>query len=186
MATEVAVGMTGKERTELAKLCRQRERVAKTMAAQRASELLADFERQLATEYSWDQEETWAEARMIAEEATHGANAMIAERCGELGIPAEFAPGLSSSWYGRGENQTAQRRAELRRVAQTSIDALTKAARTEIESVSLRTQTALLAGGLTTEDARAFLESMPSAESLMPRLAVAEVKRALLGPGSGR
>ena len=51
--------MTSAERSDLLKIVRQRERVAKSGAARRAAELVADFEQQLATEYSWADDEVW-------------------------------------------------------------------------------------------------------------------------------
>jgi hypothetical protein len=66
--------MTSRERNELISLCRTRARLAKQVADQRAAELLADFEAQLATEYAWDDDETWTEANRIAEAALADAN----------------------------------------------------------------------------------------------------------------
>ena len=54
--------MTKGERNDLAKLVRQNERLAKTAATQRSAELLADFERQLGTIYSFDDDEVWKAA----------------------------------------------------------------------------------------------------------------------------
>lgn len=70
------------------------------------------------------------------------------------------------------ENGSASRRAELRRVLDTRVTALEKQAITEIERRSLQIQTELMAGGLDSDEARVFLESMPTAESLMPGLAI--------------
>lgn len=171
--------MTAKERGELAQLCRKREKVAKTMAAQRSAELLADFEQKMAAEYAWSDHENWTEAMRVAQAAVEQVNMAIADSLAELGIPRKFAPSASLGWSRRGENVTAGRRAELRKVAQTRIDAMEKAARTEIERVSLETQTTLLAGGLESGEARKFLDAMPSAESLMPALSVGEIEKQL-------
>src|SRR5215472_6592158 len=106
------------ERERLLKVARLREKVAKTVVAERSAVLLADFEQQLATIYSFDQSETWAKAVMAAKEACNAAQSAIAEECSRLGIPRRFAPNISHpSWYGRGENAVRERRAELRKVA---------------------------------------------------------------------
>ncbi len=60
------------------------------------------------------------------------------------------------------------------------IDALESAAKTEIERYSVETQMELIAEGLTTEAAQAFLEKLPSAESLMPVLELNQVSQGLL------
>jgi hypothetical protein len=174
--------MTARERQDLARLVRQRAKVEKAGAAQRRAEIMADFEQQLASIYTPDDDAAWKAMHEAAEQATTEANAAIAERCAELGIPKQFRPSISTYWYGRGENALKDRRAELRRVAVTRLDALEKAARTEIERASVEAQTALVADGLTTEKARTFLEALPSIGALMPALDVSEI-RGLLGNG---
>jgi hypothetical protein len=163
--------MTARERGDLCALVRKRERVMKAAAAERAAQLRADFEQQLGTIYKFDTDEIWAEAARFAKEAVAEANRSIAARCKELGIPPEFRPGLSNvGWYGRGENGTAERRAELRTMAATRIEAMRKEACTRIERQSLELQTQIAAAGLESEAARKFLEAMPAVETLMPVL----------------
>jgi len=172
--------MSVRERHELAQLVRRRANGAKEMAALRAAELLADFESQMACEYAFDSDETWSAAMRAAMDAYHEAVAMIERRCEDLGIPKAFAPSLAPpAWWSRGENAVAARRVELRKVAQTRIAALVKAAKVQIEQASLETQTTLVAGGLDSDAARAFLDAMPTPEALMPRLSMAEVQTAL-------
>jgi hypothetical protein len=170
--------MTARDRDTLVKLCRQRERLAKTATAHRAAELRADFEAKLAAEYSYDSDEIWARARALADEAVEEAGKIVATRCQELGIPAAFAPGLFLLWHRRGENAVKERRTELRKVANTRIDALEREARFVIEKASLQVQTALLADGLETDAARQFLDSMPGAEALMPPLSMQQIEAA--------
>ena len=91
-----------------------------------------------------------------------------AARCRELGIPERFAPDLSLHWHGRGyDNLIERRKSELRRMAQTRIEAIEAKAVTEIELTCLEAQTALAVAG--------FLEALPSIEALMPKLSFAEV-----------
>ena len=167
--------MTKGERDDLAKLIRQRERLMKTGASQRAAELLADFERQLGTIYSYDHDQTWKAAAVAAKQAVAAAQAEIEKRCQQLGIPEQFAPGISCGWYGRGENAAKDRRAELRRMAITRIAAMEKTARTKIETLSVEAQTELIGGGLTSVAAKEFLEQLPSPKSLMPQLDATEI-----------
>lgn len=176
---ELAGGdMTRRDREDLLKLARLQERVARTSAEQRSAELLADFEQQLSSIYSYDQDAVW---RKLAEEAiaaVNEADQRIAERCRELGIPARFRPGLNVSWYGRGENALHSRRTELRATARTRIAALEKDAKAKIQQRSVEVQTALMAGGLQTAEARAFVQSMPTAAELMPPLDVRALEAA--------
>jgi hypothetical protein len=175
--------MTRAETSDLLRLVRQRERLAKTTAAQRSAELLADFEKQLGSSYSYDSDETWKAAAEAANKAVAEAQAIIAERCQELGIPKEFAPGLSCAWYGRGQNACKTRRAELRKMAGTRIAAIEKAARTEIERMSLEAQTAIVAHGLQSDAAKAFLEKMPPIAELMPTVRVSAIE-AMISAGN--
>jgi hypothetical protein len=131
--------MTKAEREELVKLVRRREQVAKTAAKTRAAELLADVEEKLAAIYRAD-DERWQTITRAAEEAVAAADQEIAARCREQGIPVQFRPGLTLSWYRRGENASAERRAELRKVATSRIAALEQRAKEEIERCSVEVQ----------------------------------------------
>ena len=51
--------LTRAEREDLLRLARMRERVAKSGLAQRSAQLLAEFEQQMASEYSYDQDTVW-------------------------------------------------------------------------------------------------------------------------------
>jgi hypothetical protein len=142
--------MSKSEREDLQRLVRQREKVLKSAAKQRSAELIADFENQMGQAF--------------------------AARCRELGIPAQFAPSLNFGWMPRGhENAVSQRRAELRRMARTQIEAIERKAITEIEVQCLEAQTQLALAGLTSQAALAFVEKLPSIETLMPKLSFAEI-----------
>ena len=167
--------MTKHEREDLQRLVRQREKVVKSAAKQRSAELIADFENQMGQEFSFDQDEVWERATKIAQAALAKANEQIAARCHEIGIPKRFAPRLDLSWYGRDENATKQRRDELRKMAETRVEAIERQAVTEIELSCLAAQEQIALSGLTTEAARQFVEALPKIEALMPRLTFAEV-----------
>ena len=76
--------MLKSERDALLKLCRQREKVAKSAVAARRK---ADFERQLAAVYAFDQSEVWKRAVTAAKEAWRKANEEIACEAVAMGIP---------------------------------------------------------------------------------------------------
>jgi hypothetical protein len=170
--------MTKAERETLIQICRMRAKVAKADAASRSATLRADCEAQLAAIYHWDNDDVWRQAMTAANEAVEAAQRQIAERSRELGIPAAFQPQINQSWYSRGANASAKRRAELRQVAHTRIDDLEKQAKLTIDRQSVETQTRLLAEG-TSEDAQRWLESMPTAEQLMPPISMAEIRKQL-------
>lgn len=168
--------MTKSERSELGQLIRKRERVMKSATMERGAVLLAQFEKQSATIFSYDDDVVWKKATEVAQKAADEAQKIIQKRCLELGIPKEFAPGVDFVWYGRGQNAVAGRRSELRRVARTRIDALVKKTLTKIEHLSLAAQTEVVANGLQSDAAKAFLEKMPTLDDLMPAIDVNEIK----------
>lgn len=168
-------GMTRKEREDLGRVARMRAKVAKDGVVQREAELLADVEAQLAAIYKAG-DPAWKEIIAQAKQAVAAADAEIAEICRQRGIPEEFRPRLIADWYGRGENAAASRRGELRKVAQTRIAAAGRAAKTAIEAKTAEVLTELIAGGLESPEARAFLESIPTPQQLMPPVTIAELE----------
>jgi hypothetical protein len=171
--------MTRQEREALAKLIRQRERLAKTAAAERSAALLADFEQQADRVYSYNEDDVWRQAVLTAKEEVARAQIKIAERCKELGIPQPFAPTLSVGWHQQRAAVTSER-LKMRQVAKRRIEQIEATARTAIERASVAAQEALLVGGLTTDAAAMFAESLPSVDELMPQLNMAELQQALI------
>jgi hypothetical protein len=172
--------MLKSEREALLKVCRQRERVAKSEVGAVAARRKADFERQLAALYAFDQSEVWKRAYASAKAAYRTANEEIAREAEAMGIPREFAPWLSPPcWIERGQNAVRERRAELTRVAYSRIEEAQKQANLQIERSSLEVQTRLFADGLESAEAKAFLEAMPTAEQLVPLITVEEIQKAL-------
>jgi hypothetical protein len=168
--------MTRVERDDLQRLVRQREKVLKSAARQRSVELLADFENQMGSEFSFDQDEIWATVQQSAEREVKKAQATIAARCRELGIPDRFAPNLNIYWHSRGyDNSVDKRKVELRRMARTQIAVIEQRAFVEIEASCLDAQTKLALAGCTSDMARTFIESLPGIETLMPRLSYSEI-----------
>ena len=124
--------MNKSEREQLARLARKRAQLAKSRVAERQKALQADAEDLLAAAYT-PSDDAWAEARLAADKAMAEFNERIRQITAAAGIPPEFAPLAMLQWYQRGENAAAERRSELRRVAQTRLDALAISARTAID-----------------------------------------------------
>jgi hypothetical protein len=62
----------------------------------------------------------------------------IAEHCRELGVPQQFAPGLSDRWHHRGyDNILERRQKELRLVAKAQVEALERQAIVAIQTASV-------------------------------------------------
>ena len=172
----MTASMTKSERAELGSLIRKRERVMKAAARERSAQLLAEFDTQSATIYKFDDDDIWKAATLAAQAAAEEAAETIRARCRELGIPPEFAPGVSFGWFGRGQNAVAERRAELRRMAKSKIEKIEAETITKIEHLSLAAQTEIVVSGLESTAATQFLSRMPSVEELMPSVDVGAIK----------
>ena len=80
------------EREILQRLVGKREKVLKSAAKSRSADLLADFENQMASEYSFDDDAVWAEAEKSVRGVVEKAQKHVSVRSRELGIPDRFAP----------------------------------------------------------------------------------------------
>jgi len=167
------------ETHDLSMIIKDRTKVLRAHADEQAAACMADFEQKLAAIYSWDQDDIWKDATEESLKVIEECQIKVAKRCEELGIPKTFAPRIEASWSGRGENAVAGRRAELRRVAKSSIEAMTKAAITKIEKQSLDLRTQVVGMGLLSAEAKMFLESLAPVEDAMRTLDFHEVEQRL-------
>jgi hypothetical protein len=163
------------EREDLHRLIRQREKVMKSAAKHRSAELLDDFENQMGQQFSFDQDEVWKQATKVAEREVEKAQRLLAARCRELGIPEHFAPSLDLHWFSRGENAVKGRRQELRKMAETRIEAIERKAITDIELSCLQAQERIAIAGLSSDAAKLFIKQLPDIQTLMPRLSFTEI-----------
>jgi hypothetical protein len=164
--------MTGRDREQLVKLVRARARQAVREAEMREKVLLAEVHDQLTAEFD-AHDRLWADAVVIAEEAAANQCAYSGGVCGS-GHTAEgcagVGVGLALPQFGL---RSKSRRAELRKLGETKLAALTKVAKTEIQGAALDTEEQLVIGGLTSDAARQFVEAkMPTVEGLRPALAL--------------
>lgn len=171
--------MTKGEREDLVRLVKQREKMGKTAAEQRSAVMLADFEREMAALHPFDSNEVWEAAWAAGREAVSEAYKKVEEESAKLGIPPEFRPKLHVVWHERGDSAYKQRREEMRRVAKAEIAAMEATAKVQIEARSIEAQTEIIASGLTSEAAIAFLNQLPPLETMMPALDPAVIQRKL-------
>jgi hypothetical protein len=159
--------MTRSEREDLSKVVRRNAKVTKASIEALTADRKADVERQLSAIYKADAKQ-WRDITAEAERLIGIANAQIARISDERGIRPEFRPGLSLGWRGRGENAVESRRVELRKSAYARIEAHRKAAYLYVESWEADKLNALVSGALSSAEAKAFLNSLPSPETLLP------------------
>jgi hypothetical protein len=167
--------LTPRERQDLLRLARLREKHARSRVDSVAAERLAQFEQELATVFKAE-DERWAKivetvARLVAE-----ADAELGRICEAEGIREHFRPHITKPYLtSRGENADAERRTELRHVAKSRVSADAKAAKVEIERASCGVQEKLIVTGLRSAEAKTLLDALPTVEALMPPLPTAEI-----------
>ena len=161
--------MTAAERSELGSLVRFNAKVARADAEARGKWLKADVEEKLSARFKFE-DAAWKDITAAAEKAVQEADAAIAALCRDRGVPEDFRPSLCLSWHGRGENASAARRAEMRKLAYAHIDAQVKEMQVEIDRQAAQQLNQLAQAGLNSEAARAFIDALPSPEELLKPL----------------
>jgi hypothetical protein len=146
----------------------------------------AQYECQLAAVYSWDSSETWNALHEKVEATVRELNQEIAKEFPAKGRPLQFAPSAYVMWMGRGVNACKEYRAELRRAFRIRNEREMVQAKLKIQQASLEIRTKLMADSLESAEAKAFLESMPTPERLMPALTIEDVRRMIAPPGENR
>jgi hypothetical protein len=178
--------MLRSERETLLMLCREREMLAKKKIDVRAVQREAEFECQLAAAYSFDSRPNWQLLYQKAQTMEREINERIRRDCDGLRIPRAFAPSVHVQWWDRGENGCQKRRAELRRAFDVKNEQDKMESKLAIQQKSLDIRMQLMADGLESAQAKAFLETMPTPEQLMPVVTIDEVRRMLAPPGEDR
>ena len=128
-------------------------------------------------------DEKWTHATTLARQAVEEADATLARICAENGIPDRFRPRIVANWYSRGETADPKRRAELRTLARARVDASRQEGYHLIEKWQAEAQTRILTGTLESDAAKAFLDAMPSAESLLLDFTAAQLDALATPPG---
>lgn len=172
--------LSRQETHDLSMIIKDRTKVLESHAEEQAQRCLADFENKLSKIYTYDQDEVWKRATEEAMAEVQKAQDKIEERCRKLGIPKDLSPQLRLSWEGRGQMKTATRRAELRRVAKSEVEAMKAAAMTKIKRQSLDLRTQVVAMGLLTPEATMFLESLAPVEEAMGSIDFGEIEKKLV------
>ena len=168
--------MTSRERSDLCTMMRRIEKAAKSSADEVAAQHMADFEKQLDARYKYDSDPVWKELYETAEANFAKVPAAIAARCKELGIPERFRPAPYLGWRSGGEQLLKERRIELRRFAAKVIEANKKAAYSKISQQSTMYQNEIMSRGITTVEARAMLDRLPTPATLMAPIEVGKIE----------
>lgn len=174
-----ARALSRSETHDLGMIIKDRAKVLRAHVDHQAAAVMADFEAKLAAIYTFDQDEVWKKAFEEAMTVARECQDRIAKRCEELGIPRTFAPSIGIGWQGRGENAVRERQIELRRVAKSSVEEMSRHAILKIEQQSLDLRTQVVAMGLLSDDAKLFLDSLAPVEEAMQMLEFNAIEKRL-------
>jgi hypothetical protein len=169
---------TAAERKEALTVIRGRERVTITAIRAYRATLMADFEKKIAARYKPADHPVWRNLHEAACRFEAEADEKMRAVCRQHDVPEAWGPRINFSWYDRGESASAQRRAELRKIAVTEAERRTAVAEAELKRRSVDAQEAIIMQGITSEAARALIQSLPTVEQLMPPLDVEALERA--------
>ena len=170
---QVGVGTTAAERRDLKELVRRKAAVAKRDADARKAEQIAEAEAMLAKK--WDAEDAIFQGRIAELNARvakldEEARRIVPEVFADSGIPKALWPEyrVGAVLLSRGENAEKERRAELRAVARSTAEADCKRAVHEIERWAVGIEERIVRSGLTSDEALALIDAMPTPAALMP------------------
>lgn len=162
--------ITKTERTELRSIVRQQFKVLRAEVEQRKTELLADVEEQV-TERFTDEDKAWADASHLAHEAVMEANRKVNDAYRELtGNHVEHM-----YVQARIPHQPMRHRAALKQVAAKRLDAQVSGALLRLQRQEADLLRTLAVGAIESEEARKFLESIPTVGELVPAARLEEL-----------
>ena len=113
------------DREALIRVVKDRAKLAERDAHTRAKVLLAEVHDLMTAEFAAI-DALWNDL-LLAQEAVAKLNAQIREQCAAMGIPAKYAPEIGMHWHSRSlQFADKERRAELQRLAEARLSALTE------------------------------------------------------------
>lgn len=170
-------GMTRKARDQLVQVAKMRARVAKASIDQRELALKGQIEDELQALFETESEMA-ARAMQRAHAAVRTAQADLDKWLDEHDVPSRMRPrvGVADPSRGYGDETISSRRVALRSLATARVRALGAQAKVELDRSCADTVTALIAGGLDSDEARQMLDQLPTIDQLMVAPSVAELE----------
>lgn len=169
--------ITKGERTELRSIVRQQFRVLRSEVVQRQLEMAAQVETDLAERYA-DGDAAWQGIMHEIHEATLEANRRVNDALNNAGfqVKGNYERVFISC---APIQQPTQDRMQLRHLAQTRIAAQVKAALLRLEREEADLLRTLAVGAIESDEARQFLERIPTVGELVSVARLAELEASL-------
>jgi hypothetical protein len=167
--------ITKAERTELRSMVRTQFRVLRAEMIQRQAELLADVDEQINQRFA-DVDKAWADAAHLAQEAVLAANRAVNDAYRDL-----MGDTHVERMYVRAElpAKPARERIGLRQAASSRLNAQVQGALLRLERQEADLLRTLTIGALESDEAHAFLLSIPTVSELVPAARLAELEASL-------
>lgn len=159
--------ITKGERAELRSLIRQRFKVLRTEVEARKAELAVELEERITAKYAAE-DKAWQDAMFLIAEATREANRKANDVLRTLDIDAMDSSREYQVITFRGVQQPKAERRVLLANGTKRIEAQVKAALLQLDGQEADLLTRLVANGLETDEARAFLGEIPTVSALVP------------------
>jgi hypothetical protein len=176
--------ITKGERTELRSVVRHQFKVLRGEVLQRRAELIAEAEHRIAERFAArDKKRTDVEWRV--REIAQAADREIADlvKAAEEDAEGPNLLGRLVGWAGAPAIRWADdSRGEMRRAVHAEIDARVKDAQLRLDRQEADLLQSLALGALESEEARAFLGSIPKVSELVPGDRLAELEAQFAGP----
>lgn len=159
--------ITKGERSELAGLIKRRFKVLRADVEARRAELEAELEDRIAAKFS-EEDKAWNDAMFLIQEAAREANRKANDILRGLNIDAYDSSREYEIVTARDVRQPKAERNVLRANGSKRINAQVKSALLQLDRQEADLLTRLVATGLESEEARAFLGEIPTVSTLVP------------------
>lgn len=159
--------ITKGERAELRSLIRQRFKVLRADVEARRAELEAELEERITARFS-DEDKQWSDAMFLIKEAAREANRQANDILRGLNFEQMDASRDFEIVAARDIRQPKAERNVLRTNGSKRINAQVRNAQLQLDRQEADLLTRLVAHGLDSEDARAFLGEIPTVSALVP------------------
>lgn len=179
--------ITKGERAELRSIIRQRFKVLRADVEARESELVAELDSRIQDHFS-AADKAWSDLAFVlheaGREANRKANDAVRDLVGRDGWPHDHelvqVAGITRIRANvSGERPELQERSLMKSDGARRIRATVKAAQLRLDRQEADLLTRLVAGGLESEEARAFLGEIPTVSALVPSDRLLELERSL-------
>lgn len=169
--------ITKAERAELRSIVRQQFKVLRSELAQRQLEMYAEVEEEISARYA-DNDRSWSGVMHEVHEATMEANRRMNDALYNAGFQTK---GSTERMWIRTPDiaQPTEERHQLRRAAKARIDSQCKAAGLRLDREEADLLRTLGVGAIESEEAREFLQRIPTVGELVSSARLAELEKAM-------